>query len=192
MWSESNATYSDDAFQQRIDAIHSAVSVRDLLQAHGVKFKYSSDRRENFSCPFHGRDAKPSVTYFPSTDDRPAHAWCYVCREQWDAISLYKKLNGFEGGFGKLLFTIEREYGLETPKQVSRDHPTFRRQKAGPHDHLFEIAERRMKSAVGAIRLDDWARLSVVLDRIYDLPPKDQGPLLKSFLEKLETKCLGA
>jgi hypothetical protein len=103
--------------RKRIDNIHSHVTAYDVLRQGGVELYKSEGEEEQFSCPFHGEDRKPSARVYPADGDRPSHAWCFVCREKnWDAIGLWRKFNGGEDKtFGQVLSEIERSYGLSTP-----------------------------------------------------------------------------
>lgn len=104
-------------YRQRIDAIHARVSAFDVLRANGVSLgQAADDGEEQFSCPFHGKDAKPSARVYPAKAEHPSHVWCFVCQEKnWDAIGLWRKFNGARS-FGQALFGIERAYGLATPE----------------------------------------------------------------------------
>lgn len=95
-------------------AINDRVSAHDILRMKGVPLLHVGEREEQFSCPFHGKDAKPSARVFPSTPQSPSHAWCYVCRERWDVIALWQKYNGTEG-FHRTLSDIEKAFNITTP-----------------------------------------------------------------------------
>ena len=103
--------------RKRIDNIHSHVTAYEGLQRGGVDLHNSDAEEEQFSCPFHGEDRKPSARVYPAEGDRPSHAWCFVCREKnWDAIGLWRKFNGGEEkSFGQVLSEMEKAFGLETP-----------------------------------------------------------------------------
>lgn len=114
--------YADQArrvwFRLRVEAIHEMVSAFDVLRRNGVELKQTADNRgEQIQCPFHGRDQKPSAKVHPAEATAPSHVWCYVCRQQWDAISLWRKFNGGEEKpFGQVLSEIESAYGIKTPE----------------------------------------------------------------------------
>lgn len=103
-------------YRQRVEAINARVSAFDVLRANGVSLTQASDdAEEQFSCPFHGADAKPSARIYPA-GDRSSHVWCFVCQEKnWDAIGLWRKFNNLKT-FGQALSSIERAYGLKTPE----------------------------------------------------------------------------
>jgi len=102
----------------RVERVHSKVSAYDVMRSNGVELKQMSDgQEEQFSCPFHGEDNKPSARIYPESHRSPSHAWCFVCQERWDAISLWAKFNGGEDKkFSQIISEIERAYGLETPE----------------------------------------------------------------------------
>lgn len=102
---------------QRIEAIKSRVSAHEVLRRGGVDLRKGDDEEEQFSCPFHGQDRRPSARVYPADANNLSHAWCFVCQERWDAITLWRKFNGGEDKhFTQVLAEIERAYGLETPE----------------------------------------------------------------------------
>lgn len=106
-------------YAMRRATIHEVLSAYDVLRMHGVSFRHSTEREEQFSCPFHGKDEKPSARVYPTKGDSRSHVWCYVCKQSWDAISLWKKYSGEEKGHHRILTEIEKHLGL-TPPQVPR------------------------------------------------------------------------
>lgn len=109
-------------FRQRIAAIHTRVTAYEVLRRNGVQLQQSGDdREEQFSCPFHGSDKKPSARIYPARDENPSHAWCFVCQESgWDAIGLWRKFNNVS--FGQALYRLEREFDLQTPETPDGDY----------------------------------------------------------------------
>ncbi len=102
---------------QRVEAIKEHVSAHDVLRRGGVNLGKGDNEEEQFSCPFHGQDRRPSARVYPADANNPSHAWCFVCQERWDAITLWRKFNGGEDRhFTQILSEIERAYGLETPE----------------------------------------------------------------------------
>jgi hypothetical protein len=150
---------------QRIAAIHDRVSAGDVLARNGVHLKYGGHRPEQLSCPFHGTDNRPSARYFPDGES-PAHIWCYVCKERWDSITLWRKFNQFEGPFTRLLFDIERAFGIDTPEAPTQDEGF---EDDGPDAEvlqLMEICERRLRGARASFDLRAFLTVGSILDRL--------------------------
>lgn len=152
-------------FELRKNAIHERVSSHDVLRDNGVKLVYAGEREEQFSCPFHGKDSKPSARVFPSTPQSPSHAWCYVCRERWDVITLWQKYHGTEG-FHKTLSAIERHYNIPTPPvpdgplEYTSDNTSKDRFK-----ELYEVCESRLRSERSAYDLKSYLLMGSFLDK---------------------------
>lgn len=140
----------------RIKAIHAKGSAHDLLRRHGVNFKHTGDREEQFSCPFHGKDENPSARIYPASPSGPSHVWCFVCRERWDVIALWKKYNGADKKFHGILRDIERFYGLTTPPvpEGAFETPVDDTQREA-FDRLYEACEERLRSV-----RDDYERVN--------------------------------
>jgi hypothetical protein len=103
--------------RERVEAIHQKVSTYEVLVRHGVNLRQGGEREEQFSCPFHGQDRKPSARVYPQDVRSPSHAWCFVCQERWDSIALWRKFNGGEDKtFSRALTEMEQMYGIEPPK----------------------------------------------------------------------------
>ena len=160
-----------EAFRQwvrhRVAEIHRRVSCEDVLARNGVRLRYGGHKAEQFSCPFHGKDNKPSTRFYPSEGDKPEGVWCFVCQERWDAITLFKKFEQFEGPFTRLLATIERSFGL-TPPEMPREALRLDEQESVNTEtqQLFEVCERRLKGAKNSFTLEGYLRVGSILDRL--------------------------
>ncbi len=154
-------------FEQRKNAIHERVSSHDILRDNGVKLVYAGEREEQFSCPFHGKDSKPSARVFPSTPQSPSHAWCYVCRERWDVITLWQKYHGTEG-FHKTLSAIEKHYNIPTPPvpegPINYDGVDS---KKGLFESLHQSCEDRLKTTRSEHDLKSFLLFGSFLDKAF-------------------------
>lgn len=186
--------------RKRVDNIHSQVSAYEILRRGGVELHKSEAEEEQFSCPFHGEDRKPSARVYPAEGDRPSHAWCFVCQEKnWDVIGLWRKFNG--GGddktFTQSLSEIERAYGLETPElpmeaaleDVPRVDPNLAKIRS-----LIQSCENCLRWARPAYHtlgdLKGYLTIGSVLDRVHYRWEKRQmsADQVETLLQKLMGK----
>lgn len=157
-------------FRQRTAAVHERIGAYEVLRLHGVSLQQSDEEREEqFSCPFHGADRKPSARIYPTREGSPSHVWCFVCQETgWDAIGLWRKFNNLS--FGQALRRLERELGLETPEapgdeweapKVDTDKQRF--------EKTYVVCEARLRACKSAYRqqgdLDGYLMVGSILDR---------------------------
>lgn len=165
--------------QQRIGKIHEKVTLHDVLRRNGVELEYE-DRPTQFACPFHGRDNKPSARAYPESGTGPSHAWCFVCQERWDAISLWKKFNGgADKKFTRILTEIEQAFGL--------DQPAF-------PDGLQTVSQEAVEAQAAEDDLESFNKLASACERrlieskaAYDL----KGYLMAaSLLERVNTRVM--
>jgi hypothetical protein len=187
--------------RQRVENIHQHVTAYDVLSRGGVEFKGTGSDEEQFSCPFHGMDRKPSARYYPEDAQSRSHAWCFVCQEPWDAISLWRRFHGGEEmSFTRALSGIEQEYGLEAPPMPSG---AVSRQPEGSKDMaafeaLYEACEGRLRSGRPAYRqLDDMVgylsagqvldKLRYRVDKRQMTPEQGQG-VLQQLLDRIGAK----
>lgn len=185
-------------YAMRREAIHERISAHDVLRNNGVKLVYTGEREEQFSCPFHGKDSKPSARVFPSTPQSPSHAWCYVCRERWDVITLWQKYHGTEG-FHKTLSAIEKHLGIKAPTipegAFDCDVGNAPRKE---FDDLYEACERRLISEKHVFTLGEYLRLGSVLDRAMHqvssgkLSYPDGTVVMRKVLAKIGEKVRGS
>jgi hypothetical protein len=93
--------------------------------------------------------------------------WCFVCKERWDAITLWKKFSQFEGPFTRLLHEIERAFGIEVPETPPRNDNFDDVDDVDDElDQLYDICERRLKGAKASFTMDGYLRVASVLDRL--------------------------
>lgn len=191
--------------KNRIGQIHRNVSAFDVLSRRGVTLSTTGGREEQFSCPFHGQDKKPSARIYPESARSPSHAWCFVCQERWDAIALWRKFNGDseEVPFSRTLSEIEQAYGLpklDMPKElrgIGEDGPADDRLFIA-FDNLVDVCENRLRLAKSAYqKLDDlvgYLSASSVLDKIrhrvdrYQVDPEKGMTILRQLLTKIGEK----
>jgi len=187
--------------QERVAAIHQRVSAYEVLVHHGVNLRSGGTREEQFSCPFHGQDRKPSARVYPEDARSPSHAWCFVCQERWDSIAIWRKFNGGEDKpFSRALMEMEQAYGLETPK-LPKDL-TFETPEVDKafdeFDALYEICESRLRKARSAYKaIDDLNGFLVagsILDKVRSqvdsckLAPVAAMQILRQLLDRVGEK----
>lgn len=154
--------------KERIETLHQRVSAHDVLARFNVKLRYSGQREEQISCPFHGKDTKPSARFYPETTNRPSGVWCFVCQKRWDCIKLWQQFTAHEGRFGSLLRDIELTFGITPPEA-----PTMVREKPVDEEaeeivRLFDAAENRLFHAVPTFKALDNLRGFLALGSVID------------------------
>lgn len=92
------------------DEIKDRVSVREVLESHGIKVK-----RNMCSCPFH-KDTNPSMAVYPKI------VKCFSCGFSGDVFSLTEKLDNvdFKTAFISLGGTYERMTGNDRIRAISK------------------------------------------------------------------------
>jgi hypothetical protein len=154
---------------ERVATIHQTVTAHDVLTRNGIRLKYGG-REEQISCPFHGRDTKPSARVYEASARSPSHVWCFVCQKNWDAIGLWKKFDGREDlKFAAVLRDIESAYGIvppPMPEGVSGDYEPEEDPLVLEVATLFEACEKRLRSAKHNFEMVPFLKLGVILDRL--------------------------
>lgn len=188
--------------RQRIETIKSSVTAHDVCRHFGTPLKYAgSNNEEQISCPFHGKDTKPSARIFPDTGSSSSHIWCYVCAKRWDVIGLWKKYMGEDEGsthgFTATLFAIERAFGIVTPEGPSLNDD---RKPRGPSEEelevreLLRICESRMREAKSKWEPKGFLRVGQLLDKMHYevthhvIPFPEAKARLKLILDKIGEK----
>jgi hypothetical protein len=181
----------------RITVIHATVTASDILQRNGVKLRYGGQRAEQIFCPFHGNSKTPAGRYHPADARKPDHVWCFVCNQQWDAITLFKKYAEYTGKFSGLLRMIERDYNItppEMPTTVPDDEPA--EQELAEVLALLDTCERCLKRGQRAFDLRGYLILGSVLDKLSfgidagTLPMPKARETMRRVLDKISEKVL--
>ncbi len=185
--------------QRRVETINQKVSAHDVLRHGGVSLM--TEGEEQFSCPFHGADNKPSARVYPEDARSRSHAWCFVCQERWDVIALWKKFNPADGKtFSRVLREIEQAFGITAPEMPSgasvRESTSDASLEA--FDALYRAAESRLLGSREAYRhLDDMAgylSAGQVLDKVRHhvdsrrMKPTRGEEILRQLLERIAVK----
>jgi len=176
--------------KERVANIHSNITAADVLGRHGITLHKSGAQEEQFSCPFHGDDAKPSARYYPQNKNGISAVWCFVCREQWDAIRLWQKFNG-EVKFSELLFQIEKAFGLPVPEPQSSIHIEDEYNPLKDEvASLFEACENRLREEREYFEMEAHLKLGAILDQLHYVSDNEALPLeaIKKNLEQVLNK----
>lgn len=189
--------------KDRVRTIHQSVTTYDVLRRGGVELRHQGDdREEQFSCPFHGQDRRPSARVFPESARSPSHAWCYVCQERWDAITLWRKFNGMgeDAKFSQVLASLERAFNVQVPRlseEAILDEDPFD-EALDDFEDMYAVCESRLREARPAYRYFDDLRgfLSAgsVLDKLRHkvdnrlLRPERATEILRQLLNKIGDK----
>jgi hypothetical protein len=175
--------------KERVTNIHGQVSAADVLIYHGVTL-HKGGAEEQISCPFHGEDRKPSARYYPPKGGGLSGVWCFVCREPWDAISLWKKFSG-ETKFSEILFHIEKAFGIVPPESsiphtIEEEYNPLQDEVEG----LFEACENRLREERNKFDINTHLKLGSILDRLHYAFENGLEPLvaIKSHLEHVLLK----
>ena len=182
-------------FRERVNAIHEKISAYDVLRMNGIDLHQAGDtNEEQFSCPFHGLDKKPSARVYPEEGSSRSHVWCFVCQEpHWDAIGLWRKFNN-DLPFSQALSAMERALGLTTPETPKNVAVSAAQRLDAEEKEAFKkvlaVCERRLSSCKADYRRHDDLRgylaAGRALDRVIYRVASRQLPLKKG-TEELHT-----
>jgi len=184
--------------KDRVANIHANITAADVLVRNGITLHKNGHQQEQISCPFHGEDRKPSARYYPQNNNGSSSVWCFVCREQWDAIGLWKKFNG-ESKFSELLFNIERAFGISPPESrlptaiVEEEYDPLQEEVKSQ----FEACESRLRQERDQFEMETHLKLGSIVDRLRyahenNLLPLEEVKLrLDQVLDKIGEKVRG-
>jgi hypothetical protein len=154
----------------RRDAVLGRVTAYEVLRRFGVDLRQGGDgAEEQFSCPFHGKDEKPSARVYPQNNKGYSSCYCFVCRKQWNAIDLWHNFSGGEPGkgFGGTLAQMERAYGLKPPERPEVVAVTEDTRQLDEAKALLDVCERRLLAAKPVCPMQVYLVLGTVLDRLW-------------------------
>jgi len=124
------------------------VSLGELLKIDGRIT--NSQEEEQFGCNFHGVDRKKSARYYRVTDT----AYCWVCKEKWDAISYLQKKEGM--GFGETINYIIKTYNVDVSvlPEATEEHVRKIQQRIEPKVDNKKLALEKISQAITVVRND--------------------------------------
>jgi hypothetical protein len=130
------------------EVIKQHVSLGELLKIDGRIT--NAQEEEQFGCTFHGIDRKKSARYYRVTDT----AYCWVCKERWDAISYIRKKEGM--GFGEALNHIIKTYNIDVSvlPEATEEHVRKIQQRAEPKVDNKKLALEKISQAITVVRDD--------------------------------------
>jgi DNA primase len=88
--------------------INKYVKLGDILRRTG-QLRTDMDE-EQFSCPFHGKDLKPSARYYKATDS----CHCFFCHKSWDLYSFLMQRD--TATFKEVINTLLKQYKIDLSK----------------------------------------------------------------------------
>lgn len=182
--------------KQRSQAVKDNVSAHDVLRRFGVSLKFGGDsHEEQFSCPFHGKDNKPSARVYPSAPRSASHVWCFTCQKSWDVFKLWREFSGYgdDVKFGTIIFELERAFGIlppEAPEMLDAQDrgPSEAEQDA---ERLLDVCENRLREAKPKYDRDTFLAAGQLLDKWryrFDnrsIPIEELNKLLRAFIERV-------
>lgn len=190
--------------QERVRALRERVTAHDVLRRFGVKLRHSGDRTEQFSCPFHGKDNRPSARVYPESPKGPSHVWCFVCQKNWDCINLWKQFSGHDGRFTALLREIEKAYGILPPeapnltRTVEMERQTEAKAAYDEVIELFSVCDRRLRHAKASFEMRAFLTIGSLLDQTYfafsngTVDAKEATRRIRKLLDKVGEKERGS
>lgn len=154
--------------QARVESLRKGVSAHDILRRNGIVLRYSTDREEQFACPFHGVDRHPSARVYPETVKGPSHVWCFTCHENWDAIALWKKFTGSDAKFTRTLTEMERAFGIIPPVRppTAAEMADYVDPDVTRIEMMFASCEMNLRSYRAAFDMKAHLTLGSILDRL--------------------------
>lgn len=188
--------------RQRSATVKQNVSAHDVLRHFGVSLKFGgSEHEEQLSCPFHGKDNKPSARVYPDAPRSSSHVWCFTCQKSWDVFGLWRNFmgHGDEVRFGTVVFELEKAFGIIPPDAPELINP----KDTGPSeaekdvDRLFEVCENRLREAKPKYELDKYLTAGQLLDRWRfrwdkrSIDTAELDKLLRTFIDRVGERIRG-
>ncbi len=179
----------------RKTTVKDSVTAHDILRYHGSPLRASGDAEEQISCPFHGKDNKPSARIYPTSGRSASHVHCFTCQKSWDVFGLWRNFmgHGEEIKFSTILFEIERAFNIVVPEapesiEVKNHGPTEEEQEA---TSLFAVCESRLLLAKSKYDAEKYLLMGQILDRLYhsndkqQMKPSEIVKVLRQVLDKI-------
>jgi CHC2 zinc finger len=159
------------------------VDLAEVMKHYGVKFAYNPEHADEaqFSCPFHGKDNKPSARFYRATQS----CYCWVCRKKWDVVSFIREKENL--GFNAAVWHLIDWFHVDV--SIVSDDPEFLfpKKEPVPEEIVRTIMLRnKINDLRGKLPFDKFnAVCSVYLMIMYEM---SKGIKVISKIDKLESK----
>lgn len=161
------------------DYILNSLAMKDVLYKYGIK-----TNKDMFSCPFHGKDKKPSAKAYQN------NFYCFACNTSGDVISFVEKY--FNLSFRQAMQKINEDFslGLESNYKVDYDKiNNLKREREEKEKYkdklmqdfirqcdlklLFERVMKNIDNQINILNLDDMMKIKLELrDKIWETENK--------------------
>jgi hypothetical protein len=188
---------------RRASAVRKAYTAYDALVENGIDSVPDQTTPTQISCPFHGKDNRPSARYYPASGSHSDYVRCYTCKENWDSINLLAKFRGLR--FMQALSDLERRYGIKIqrhPEENLIDAPSERKssyQSTEWNDiprvlKLLESKLVRLRDKVAMLDFIKWCRVldAVQWDLEHDGPNESMSKVLQKLRNLMDDNSDGA
>jgi len=167
------------------ELILKTVDLAQVMVESKVQFVYSPLAADEvqFSCPFHGRDNKPSARLYKSTKT----CYCWVCKKRWDVISFTMEREQF--GYKAALNYIVDKYKVDTssiPDDVDLKETVI--PKISNTRISMSFIKNRILEQKGKLGLEKYRALVTAYYMI--MFGVSQKKDMTENIKKLESKCL--
>jgi len=138
--------------------INKYVRLGNILRETG--YLRTDMEEEQFSCPFHGKDSKPSARYYRVTDS----CYCFTCHQAWDLYSYLMQRD--TATFKEVINTLIKHYKIDLSRLpeaiVSAGSKSFtgKRDTGVNEEKLFIIKAGTMISGMrGKVEIEKYRRI---------------------------------
>jgi len=168
--------------KERLSTLREAVTAHDVLRYFGVSLKHDgSSQEEQISCPFHGKDNRPSARVYPPTGPSPSGLYCWTCQKRWDIVGIWKMFHGDD----KMKFTValrglESAFGIiapDVPEFYDEDEKEDTSQRFEEVQRLLQVCENRLLESRSSFDMHGYLTVGKLLDALYYAMDQDVMPL---------------
>lgn len=157
--------------KERLETLRGNVTAHDVLRHFGVSLRHDgSTQEEQISCPFHGKDNRPSARVYPQTGPSPSGLYCWTCQKRWDIVGLWKMFYGDDQmKFSVALRGLESAFGIIAPDvpEFYEDDFEDNSERFEEVQYLLRVCESRLLEAKPSFDMTGYLTLGKLLDALY-------------------------
>lgn len=183
-------TEEQDWVERRVRAVESHYTAFMALQEIGVDMIEEHTSQQVF-CPFHDNKNTPAARYYSSSGRKPAHFWCFKCKDRLGGIGVYAKSKNIK--FMDALSALEKRFKVKVPRRPESSPIAHIEKDSGYESQAWAdvprflgILEKKLSRIRDKSGISEYVRLCRLIDAIewdFNLIGKANADMIKAMMK---------
>lgn len=165
--------------KQKILRIKEKVSIKEVLESYGI---YKNKHSQNYHCPFHGEDKKPSGSI------KKGFFHCFTCGKSWDIFAFVQEIE--KCSLSTAVKLIDQKFECGCDSRLSKDErdvlfkASVEKKKKQELDSIFDLYKEQISATI-LNQIKNWEQI-LLRTRIKNIYQKEHWNLDIWFFKALK------